>query len=270
MNLFTSMIIPSNTAIIASAKLATSNSTRDSTNIKVNVNADTEFSSPRYILSRSVESNTSLSSATMASTRSAEVSYLFDGRNRLASPAIDLARISIIGTNNLISSNAEIATSEDNVAFGGNSKTRYISRTVTLADGQDAEDLRVYLTAYKPATADVYVYYKILHREDSDSFDQARWILMERDIEQGSISTTRYSSSENKEDFFEMTFKVPDYTDTPRSGANTTNSGIVEYRNSKRARFVGYKYFAIKIVMTNTSSSNPPRVRELRAIALQK
>jgi len=270
MNLFTSMIIPSNTAIIASAKLATSNSTRDSTNIKVNVNADTEFSSPRYILSRSVESNTSLSSATMASTRSAEITYLLDGRNRLASPAIDLARISVIGTNNLISSNAEIATSEDNVAFGGNSKTRYISRTVTLADGQDAEDLRVYLTAYKPATADVYVYYKILHREDSDSFDQARWVLMERDIEQGSISTTRYSSSENKEDFFEMTFKIPDYTDAPRSGANTTNSGVVEYRNSKRARFVGYKYFAIKIVMTNTNSSNPPRVRELRAIALQK
>jgi hypothetical protein len=52
-----------------------------------------------------------------------------------------------------------------------------------------------------------------------------------------------------------------------QSGANNS-TGIIEYRNSARARYVGYKYFAIKIVLTNSTSSNPPRVKDLRAIAL--
>jgi hypothetical protein len=52
-------------------------------------------------------------------------------------------------------------------------------------------------------------------------------------------------------------------------GANNTN-GYFEYRNSAKARYVRFKYFAIKVVMTNSSSTNPPRVHELRAIALQR
>ena len=80
---------------------------------------------------------------------------------------------------------------------------------------------------------------------------------MDRDAGEGFTSTTRYSSSENREDFFEMTYKIPGYTDTARAGANTTNSSIVEYRNSNRARFVGFKYFAVKVVLVNETSSNP-------------
>jgi len=53
------------------------------------------------------------------------------------------------------------------------------------------------------------------------------------------------------------------------SGANNTN-GVIEYRNSLGARFIGYKYLAIKIVMTNTVTVKPPRITDLRVICLQK
>jgi hypothetical protein len=268
LNLQTNMIVPSNTSVTAFAKFATSTSARDTSFFKLNVNDNNEFAAPRYILSKSIEGNTSASSSTMSANKSAEIKYEFDCRNVVASPAIDLRRISMIGTHNLISSNAEIGSSEDSVKFGGNSKTRYITRKVTLADGQDAEDLRVYLSAYKPVGSEIYVYYKALAGEDSDSFTDSRWTLMERNVDQGFTSTTRYSSSENKNDFFEMVFDVPAYTNAAQSGANTT-SGIIEYRNTSKARFTGFKYFAIKVVLTNETSSNPPRVRELRAIALQ-
>jgi hypothetical protein len=128
----------------------------------------------------------------------------------------------------------------------------------------------VYLTAYKPSGSDVFVYYKILHAEDNDTFEQTRWIPMDRVVSEGFTSAAVYSSSSNRNDFLELVYDVPTYSNGYRSGANTTNSKIIEYRNSARARFVGYKYFAIKIVLVNQNSSNPPRVRDLRAIALQR
>jgi hypothetical protein len=267
-NLITNMIVPSNNDVRAFAKMATSTSTRDTSFFRVNINGDTEFSSPRFVLSRSVESNTSASSATMATNKSLEIRYELDGQNSVASPAIDLDRITLYHTHNLISTNAAIGSSEDYVKNGGNSETRYITRIVTLTDGQDAEDLRVYLTSYKPSGSDIFVYYKVLAAEDNDTMADVRWVPMELNEEQGFTAASRYSSSENKNDFIELVYDVPNYTNIARSGANNS-TGIIEYRNSSRARYVGYKYFAIKIVLTNSNSSNPPRVKDLRAIAVQ-
>ena len=279
MNLQTNMIQPSNTAITAYGKFAKSTSTRDTVFNQVLINDTTEFDAPRYILSRSNEANTSSSSATMGKVKSGEILYSLDCRNSVASPAIDLSRLSIVATHNLISSNAEIGSSEDWVKSGGNSKTRYITRRVTLADGQDAEDLRVYLSAYLPPGAQVSVYAKILNGDDSDLFADARWIPMSRDDSQGFTLTTAYSSSVNRDNFIEFAYNMPNYpttaiTDTSgrainQYGANNS-TGIVEYRNSSKATFQRFKYFAIKVILTNSTSTNPPRVHELRAIALQR
>jgi hypothetical protein len=267
-NLITNMIVPSNNDVRAFAKMATSTSTRDTAFFRVNINGDTELNAPRYILSRSIESNTSASSATMAANRSLEIRYELDGRNSVASPAIDLDRITLYHTHNQISTEAEVGSSEEYVKNGGNSEARYITRIVTLADGQDAEDLRVYLTAYKPAGSNIFVYYKVLAAEDNDNMEDVRWIPMQLNEEQGFTAATRYSSSENKDDFIELTYDVPNYTNAARSGANNS-TGIIEYRNSARARYVGFKYFVVKIVLVNSTSTNPPRVKDMRAIALQ-
>jgi hypothetical protein len=259
---YAATILPSNTTITAYGRLATAPSTV-SDYVKMNMNDSTEFTSPRYIYSYTDETAT-------LSSNSATIKLELECRNIVASPAVDLKRISLVGTHNIINSNTDIGFSEDHVASGGNAKAKYITRTVTLADGQDAEDLRVYLSAYKSKDSNVLVYYKVLNAEDSDAFGDAKWHPMDRDTGEGFTSETRYSSSENREDFFEMTYKIPDYTNTARAGANTTNSGVVEYRNSSFARFTGFKYFAIKVVLVSETSANPPRVRELRAIALQR
>jgi hypothetical protein len=57
------MIVPSNNDVRAFAKMATSTSARDTSFFRVNINGDTELNAPRYILSRSIESNTSASSS---------------------------------------------------------------------------------------------------------------------------------------------------------------------------------------------------------------
>ena len=256
---------PANTFVVATGKFATGISARDSSYLSVNLNDDTPMEAPRYILSRSAESNTAHTSATMGSRKSFEVTLALMSTSRLLSPAIDLQRASATVIHNLINSNTAIQSTEDHVKTGGQAMARYITRTVTLAEGQDAEDMRVYLSAYKPSDADVFVYYKILHREDSDSFVDARWIPMTQNT-----AATVYSDDVNTEDFKEYVYDIPAYTNTYMSGANTSSSNIVEYRNSARARFVGYKAFAIKVVLVKESSSNPPRIRDLRVIALQR
>ena len=273
-NLVTGMIIPSNTSVSAYAKFATSNTARDSSFTEININNNTDLTAPRYIWNKSSEAVLS----TFTTNRSAEIKYELSCDNIVASPAIDLRRLTLASTHNLISTNAAIGSSEDWVKFGGNSETRYISRTVTLADGQDAEDLRVYLSAYKPSGSDVKVYAKLLSGYDNDPFSDTRWIPMERNTDQGFASLSKYSSSENKNDFIEYVYDLPNFPTTAildgsgrainQYGSNNA-TGIFEYRNSAKAKYDKFKYFAIKVVLTNNSSTNPPRVRELRAIALQ-
>jgi hypothetical protein len=263
-------LLPSNTTVYGEGKFATSTSARDSSFIRINVNDDTEFDAPRYILSRSNESNTSSSSSSFAVNKSTEIQYILTSNNRFASPAFDLRQISGTTVLNLLNSNTDIGSSEDYVAAGGNAKSRYITRKVSLLDGQDAEDLRVYLTAYKPSGSDILVYYKILNSEDNDTFEQARWIPMNRVTTQGFASDAIYSSSSKKNDFLELVYDVPPYSATNKSGYLDTNSNIIEYRNSAGARFIKYKHFAIKIVLVNQNSSNPPRVKDLRALALMR
>jgi len=266
-NISSDFLTPTNTNIRFSGKFATSNTSRDSSYFDLNVNADTEFTAPRFILSRSMESNTSISGASMAAGRSAEVRALFTSTSRYASPVLDVKRISAITVQNLINNDT---TGEANTVSGGNALARYITRKMTLADGQDAEDIRVYLSAYRPPGSNVNVYYKILHREDSDTFDNARWIPMSYTTETGFTSSTVFSSTDVVDDFKEYVFVAPNYSNDYLSGANTTNSSIIEYRNSARSRFVGYKYLSIKVVLTSTTTTNPPRLDDIRVIALQR
>ena len=266
-NISADFLRPTNTVIAFSSKFATSNTARDASYFDINVNDDTEFTAPRFILSRSMESNTSISGSTMGASRSGEVKATLTSTSRYSSPALDVKRISAITVENLINNDT---TGEANTISGGNAKAKYITKKVTLADGQDAEDIRVYVSAYRPPGSNISVYYKILHREDSDTFDKARWIPMSFTTEAGFTSSGAFSSSEIIDDFKEYTFVVPSYSNDYLSGANTTNSNIIEYRNTARSRFVGFKYMSIKVVLTSTTTTNPPRLDDIRVIALQR
>jgi hypothetical protein len=166
-----------------------------------------------------------------------------------------LARTHTIYVDNIVNTN----TTNEVASTGGALYNKYISKTVTLAEGQDAEDMRVVLTAYRPPTSDIKVYAKILHAEDSDSFASRPWIEMERT----ESSSTTYSSLSDRNDFIEYQFGFPT--------ANLTGSlGQVQYRNTANTTtFTGYKYYAIKIGLTAENSAVVPRVADLQVLAIQ-
>lgn len=122
------------------------------------------------------------------------------------------------------------AVSSFNEALGNGtgSVPRYISKTVVLAEGQDSEDMVVFLSAYRPQGTDVKVFAKILNATDSDPFDDKSFTPM--------IDTTPFliSSLANRDDYVELKFELPQnvLVHSSNISVNTTSS-VITFTNSK-------------------------------------
>lgn len=90
--------------------------------------------------------------------------------NTFLSSFLDLQNMSIITYRNKISSNN---TSEDTLYGYANSK--HISSTIILGANQEAEDIKVFVTAHRPANTDIEIYAKILNASDPEPFDNKSW-----------------------------------------------------------------------------------------------
>lgn len=82
--------------------------------------------------------------------------------------------------------------------------SRYISKNVVLADTQYSEDLIAFIAAYRPISADVLVYAKIINNEDNETFDSKNWSAM---LESG--GSRLYSSQYDLNDFIELKYELP-------------------------------------------------------------
>ena len=148
----------------------------------------------------------------------------------------------------------------------GLAAARYITKKVVLADGQEAEDLKVILTAYKPGGTNVDVYARVQNAEDTDSFGDKHYTLLTQ-----TTSATALSSTVNTDDFLEFEYGFPS-SNASLLGAFkfSGNNSVVRYYNSSNAHFDTFKSFSLKIVLRSATGSHVvPRVKDLRAIALQ-
>ena len=157
----------------------------------------------------------------------------------------------IADANSTPGTGATITYNGEDKKSGGNSNVRYITRKVTLADGFDSGDLRVYVTAYKPSGADISVYYKLLSVSDNETFDDKSWQLMTQ------LSNVNFVSN-NYQDYREIAY-APGI-------ANAANNSVLYSTSS--TTFNTFRTFAIKIVLSGTSTVDVPKVRDFRAIAL--
>ena len=148
-------------------------------------------------------------------------------------------------------SGAQAIYNGETESFGGNSLARYITRRVTLADGFDSSDLRVYITANKPTGTNIHVYYKILSASDSDLFEDKKWQLMTQLGNQNFVSLNNF-------DYRELTFAP---------GTNGVPSNNISYTKNNFS-FSTFRTFAIKIIMSSETTNIVPKIRDFRTIAL--
>jgi len=147
---------------------------------------------------------------------------------------------------------ASIIVATETSKYGGNGLCRYITKPIILNTDFDAGDLRVYYTAYRPVGTNIYVYYKIINRNDTSSFADKNWKLMTL------INGSRTYSTKKGETF--------EYIAAP--GINGIADNKVSYTDNSGNIYVDFNRFAIKVVCSTDDKTKIPYLTDIRGIAL--
>jgi hypothetical protein len=195
------------------------------------------FRTPRLICSPINENNE------LAGQKSLRMDVTMRTTRSNLSPVIDLDRKTIIAIANRldnIDSSADVYPTSSYTPptdpEGDSNEVVYVTRKVQLET--PANSIKVLFDAVRQSSSEIQVMYKILRSDDASDFDELGFAYFNTD---GS----------------------PDTTVNP----STTNDDFVEYEYTENSigEFIA---FAIKIRMQGTNSSEPPLIKDLRAIAL--
>jgi hypothetical protein len=144
---------------------------------------------------------------------------------------------------------AEIVLNSEFDSSGGPCDARYITKPITLADGFDSGDLRVFLSANKMGNSEVHVFYKIL--SESDGTD-----IKDRPYQKMVCANPTTTPSKIDTEFREYEYR-------PSLEVNQ-----VTYTSDDGVTYDTFKTFAIKILMISNDPAIVPKVKDLRIIAL--
>lgn len=197
------------------------------------------FTSARAILS-GINESTHLSSA-----KSFFYNITLLSTNANVSPVIDLQRTNVFCIHNKLDS----PTNSNTTGFvaetdpdGGSAAAKYITKEINLENPATAIDVRLAASIFP--TSSIEVYRKVRGVDDETPLSEIPYVQLTQDnvaINAENRSQTPYNDS-YKDDFF-------DY--------NYSESSIPEF-----------SAFKIKIVMKGTNPAYPPRLTDMRAIAL--
>lgn len=91
------------------------------------------------------------------------------------------------------------------VEKNGLARSKYIAKKISFAEDRFAEDIRVYLSAYRPSGTTINVYAKIHNNADRETFDDKKWTPLEL---KGNIDSF---SGSDRSDIIEYTYGLPQY-----------------------------------------------------------
>jgi hypothetical protein len=208
-------IAPAGTTLNVRYKGTSNSYTLDTSYNSVAVGSETEF----YDKSRIVASKTN-EDVHMSGDKSLYFKASMTTDSDYLSPMIDTVRHQEIAIRNDID---PIGANYDEFFGSGNAKSKYVSKIITLADGQDAEDLSVIVSAFRPINSDIQVWVRFLNGDDGDPISQKTWTPLINK------SPNLYSNPGNTDDFREFSFSIGAYYKMiPTTGtitvANTSNT----------------------------------------------
>lgn len=168
-----------------------------------------------------------------------------EGSGYLKTPTITISNTSNVTANVIVAGETSVT--------GGNGRARYVTQVVTLAEGSDSGDLRVYTAAYRPTNSDIHVYFKIVARDDTQKIEDSNWQLMTITSGAGRYST-------NPSDIVEYEFSP---------GTLNVADEFVSYTSKTTGlSYTSFYQFMIKVVMSSSDSTFAPLLEDIRAIAL--
>ena len=142
--------------------------------------------------------------------------------------------IEMVTTSNNVYAAADILSSEvdvfyekfsiNNTYLGENSGnglavSKHVSEMVAFANNRTAEDIRVFVNAYRPANTDFKVFARIHNAKDPEPFVDKDWTLLEIKSNGG-----KYSTTGNERDLIEYEFGFPAYPNTALTSVGTVTT----------------------------------------------
>ena len=203
--------------------------------IAVELNEDYYMTAPQIVASSINETNEMSGSKSLAMA----IKIKSETGNDNLSPVIDTTRLSAhVIRNHLFNptSGTTVDFVADTAKRGGSSPAKYITKPILLANAATALDVRI--TAYIHSTAEVEMFYRLSDATDARNMQEIVW--------------TPFNSDGS-----------PDTAVKPTDDDQTFNE--YQYSDSDLTPFTA---FQIKLVMKGTNSAYPPRVKDLRGIAL--
>lgn len=192
--------------------------------------------------------------------QSAQFELTLTSPSSYITPLVDLRRKAGLFIENIV--NNDLTNEQTRY---GNALTKYLSQPIVLAEGQDAEDIRVIISGYRPPETDIVCYVKFKNAEDPDEFVTKLWTKMEM-----TAGSSVYSNALDPRDMREFEFGLPIAEALQgQAWCEQSNLGILQYRNAAGSIYVGYKQFAIKLVLVSARKERIPMVDDVRSIALQ-
>lgn len=109
----------------------------------------------------------------------------------------------------------------------GVSKNKYISKYIELADQYEAEDLKVYITAYRPLGTDVDVYTRVIHEGDAEVASNKEWTLLEKTAATASLYGNPGNSGDFKEYVYVLPKTLPSLKMTGKANTSTGSATVI-------------------------------------------
>jgi len=216
-----------------------------STGVAFPLNENFDFDTTRIVAS-SVNETNELSAA-----KSLFIPITLTSTNTNVSPVIDLDRKSMICIGNVInnvdSSSDVYPTTDYNASTepsGDQNAFIYVTKRVALENPATA--LKVFFAANKHSSAELKVMFKTLRSDSADDFDDLGYTFFNTTGTTDNVTP----SSLDRDDLQQYVYT-----------AGVTDDGIGE----PLPEFI---QFAVKIVGQGTNAAQPPRIRDLRVIAL--
>jgi hypothetical protein len=210
---------------------------------EVTLSENVNFIEPKMVASPINEANN------MSGNKSLEALCTLTSPLENVSPVLDMQRMGMVAVQNRLNNvnvNTDYYSSDTlgrstvfsdaykpkTAATGDINAAVYLTRKISLANASTS--LKVMFDAVLFSTANIDVFYKALSSDDTTPFENLEWTEMTID--------KIVAESKNLDDFRERTYEV--------------------------AGLEGFIAFAVKLVMRGTKSTEPPYIKDFRAIAL--
>ena len=214
----------------------------------ISLNSNNTFESPRIILSRINEIN---NLQNYLGYKSFGMELTLSTKDTKVSPVVDLDRVNMITTMNRIDKPITnyITDPRVNSLYDDPSSAIYVTRVIRLR--KSADSIKVYFDAYRDASNEIIVMYRILRPDTPD--DQQLYELFPGFNNLDDIGNVIDEKDNNG---------LPDIRVLPSEAPSDYRS--YEYTAKDLPMFNG---FQIKIIMTGTNQALVPKIKDLRAIA---